>query len=289
MIIDAHQHIWDLDRAEYPWLGPGMGELHRTVEFPELAPTLRESGIEGTVLVQAADNAEDTGLMLDVAARYPEIVAVVAWAPLDRPDLLPAHLEALRRSPIVAGIRVLIHEREPGWLAQAEVDRGLAELVRADLPFDFVTAGPAALAELPGIGSRHPDLRIVIDHLGKPPIGRGQAERAEWRGLLAEAAANPLTCAKVSGLYSSAGDLGEWTVDGVRPFVEDALDLFGADRLMYGGDWPISVLAGGYERTWTAVTEILAGLSPSERTAILGGTAARFYRIPAVVMAGGDA
>jgi L-fuconolactonase len=281
VIIDAHQHVWDLDRADYPWLGPGMGDLHRTVTFEELAPTLGRLGVDGTVLVQAADNAEDTRLMLDVAARHPEVVGVVAWAPLDRPDELPDHLAALRRSPLVVGVRVLIHEREPDWLAQPHVDRGLAELARADLPFDFVTSGPAALAELPGIGARHPDLRIVIDHLGKPPIGQGSAERAAWRSLLADAAANPRTAAKLSGLYSSVGDLADWTVDGVRPFVEDALELFGPDRLLYGGDWPVSLLAGGYERTWAAVTEIVGALSPAERTAILGGTAASVYRLPA--------
>jgi L-fuconolactonase len=279
VILDAHQHVWDLERAEYPWLGPGMGELHRTLRFEELAPTLRALGVDGTVLVQAADNREDTELMLDVAARHPEVVGVVAWAPLDRPDELPEYLEGLRRSPLVVGVRVLIHEREGGWLAQPPMDRGLAELARSDLAFDFVTASPAALAELPGIGARHDDLRIVVDHLGKPPIGGNSEERAEWRSLLAEAARNPRTHAKLSGLYSSVGDLADWTVDGVRPFVEDALDLFGPDRLLYGGDWPVSLLAGGYERTWAAVTEIVAGLSATERAAILGGTAELFYRI----------
>ncbi|WP_227497133.1 amidohydrolase family protein [Planctomonas psychrotolerans] len=280
MILDAHQHVWDLDRADYPWLGPGMGDLHRTVGFDELAPTLRALGVDGTVLVQAADNAADTTLMLDVAARHPEVVGVVAWAPLDRPDELPAHLDELTRSSLVVGVRTLIHEREPDWLAAPHVDRGLGILADALLPFDFVTSGPRALAELPAIGRRHPDLRIVIDHLGKPPIGGGSAERAEWRSLLTEAAANPLTVAKLSGLYSSVGDLASWTPDGIRPFVDDALEVFGAERLMYGGDWPISLLAGGYERTWRAMTGIVDTLSPTEQGAILGGTAQDFYRIP---------
>ena len=279
MIIDAHQHVWDLDRADYAWMGPGLGDIHRTIEFSELAPTLQRLGIGGTVLVQAADNAADTELMLDVASQEPLVKAVVAWAPLDDPDALPEWLETLKARPIVAGIRVLIHERPPRWIEQPAVDEGLALLARHGLSLDFPTAGPEALAELPGLGARHPELRLVVDHLGKPPIGGTEEDRVRWRELLAEAAANPLTNAKLSGLYSSVGALDSWTMDQVRPFVHDALELFGAERLMYGGDWPVSVLAGGYERTWDALTAILSELSADERAAILGGTAARLYRI----------
>lgn len=279
MIIDAHQHVWDVDRASYDWMGPGLGEINRTVEFDELAPTLERLGVGGTVLVQAADNAADTDLMLEVASREALVQAVVAWAPLDDPAALEARLEWLLARPVVAGIRVLVHERQPRWLERPAVDRGLSLLAESGLAFDFPTAGFAALAELPGIGARHAGLRVVIDHLGKPPIGGTADDRAQWRRLLAGAAANPLTHAKLSGLYSSVGAIGSWTVDGVRPFVHDALELFGAERLMYGGDWPISLLAGGYERTWGALHTILAELGAHERDAILGGTAARFYRI----------
>ena len=279
MIIDAHQHVWDLDRAEYDWMGPGLGDIHRTVKFAELTPTLERLGIGGTVLVQAADNAADTELMLDVAAREPLVRAVVAWAPLDDPLALAPRLDYLLTRPVVSGIRMLVHERPPRWIEQPAVDRGLSLLSGSGLSLDFPTSGLAALGELPGVGSRHPDLRIVVDHLGKPPIGGTADDRARWRALLAEVAANPLTYAKVSGLYSSVGGLDSWTVDDVRPFVHDALDLFGADRLMYGGDWPISELAGGYERSWDAMSTILSEVSADERDAILGITATRCYRI----------
>ena len=282
MILDTHVHVWDPARADYPWLGPGMGDLARAIGLDELTPTLHRLGVEGVVLVQASDNAEDTELMLETAARHPEVVGIVAWAPLDRPDDLPDHLARLAPSIRVVGIRNLIHEREPGWLLGPDTDRGLAELARWQYPLDFVTSGPAALAELPVLGRRHPDLDIVIDHLGKPPIGGTAEEHVEWRRLLAEAATNPRTHAKLSGLYSATGDLGAWTVEQVRPFVEDALELFGADRLMYGGDWPVSVMAGGYDRTWAAMTELLAPLSPTERDAILGRTAELFYAIDTI-------
>ncbi|MDQ4137662.1 MAG: amidohydrolase family protein, partial [Actinomycetota bacterium] len=158
MILDAHVHVWDPGRADYPWLGSGMGDLARAIGPDELAPTLTRLGVQGVVLVQASDNAEDTAVMLETVEQHPQVVGVVAWAPLDRPDELPEHLARLARSRRVVGIRNLIHEREPGWLLRPDTDRGLAELARWQFPLDFVTSGPAALAELPVLGRRHPDL-----------------------------------------------------------------------------------------------------------------------------------
>ena len=277
MIIDAHLHVWDLDRARYPWLTPEIGSLHRSIGFDEIAPVLRERGIDGVVLVQASDEAEDTEVMLATAAEHPEIVGVVAWSPLDDPERLRADLERFAADPLVVGLRNLVHEHPPEWLDRPEVEEGFAALAAFGVPLDFPTAAPAALAALPGIGARHPDLRIVIDHLGKPPIGGDADERAAWHRLIAECARNPFTVAKVSGLYAARGPLDAWTVDAVRPFVNDALDLFGPERLMYGGDWPIADLAGGYARTWAALGEILGGLTPTEHDAVFADTARRVY------------
>jgi L-fuconolactonase len=279
VIIDAHMHIWDLDRAEYSWLGPSLGELNRTIVFDEIAPTLAASGIDGSILVEAADNAEDTELMLDAARRHPEIVAVVAYAALDDAARLPARLEYLAAQPIVRGIRNLFQAHPREWATSPDVDRGIGILAAAGLPLDFVTDDPAPLAELPGMLKRHPDLSIVIDHLGKPPIGGTSEQYSAWRELLAAVARDPRVYAKVSGLYSAVGKKSDWTTAAVRPFFEDALELFGPDRLMYGGDWPVAILAGGYERTWAAITELVASLSSSERNAILGGSAQKFYQI----------
>ncbi|MEO8263407.1 MAG: amidohydrolase family protein [Pseudolysinimonas sp.] len=277
MNVDAHLHVWDPERAEYSWLGPELSPIDRAVPFDEIAPTLARLGVDGVVLVQAADNAADTRLMLDTAAVHPEVVGVVAWVPLDEPDVVPAQLEALRENRLVRGIRNLFHARPLEWATSPPVDRGIALVAAADLTLDFVTGSPVALGDLPAIAERHPGLRLVIDHLGKPPIGGGDDERREWRRLLAAAAANPLTHAKLSGLYASVGALDSWTEEAVRPFVDDALELFGPDRLMWGSDWPIAVLAGGYERVREAIDGLLSSLSDSERGAILGDTARRFY------------
>ncbi|MGW0817438.1 amidohydrolase family protein [Streptomyces viridiviolaceus] len=284
-VIDAHQHVWDPGRAPYDWLGPAMAPIDRAMGFADARPVLGAAGVTATVLVQAADNDADTDHMLATAAAHPEAVAVVAWVPLDAPDRARTRLAALRRDPHVVGVRALVHEKsDPDWILRADVGEGLSLLAEAGLAFDYVTSSPEALVHVPELAGRHPGLRLVVDHLGKPPVGGGPGDRAGWRKLIAAAARHPQVHAKVSGLYSARGPLDSWTTDGVRPFVEDALELFGPDRLMYGGDWPISLLAGGYERTWEACMELLAPLSTDAREAVLGGTAARFYRIDATLL-----
>ena len=236
--------------------------------------------MERTVLVQSADNEADTDFMFEVAAAHPEIAAVVGWVPLDDPAAVAERLPVLRSNPVFAGIRNLIHTKpDPDWLLRPEVDESLGILAARDIPFDVVSVLPRHLEHVPTLSERHPDLRMVIDHLSKPPIGAGNDE--PWRSLIARAAENPNVYAKVSGLYPAMGDLATWTAEDIRPYLEVAFELFGADRLMFGGDWPISVLAGGYVRVWEELNHVFDELSPDDRAAILGGTAAAFYRIPA--------
>ena len=278
IVIDAHQHVWDLAGARYDWLGPELAPIDQTMRFAELKPSLARAGVDATVLVQSADNDEDTALMLDVAASNPEIVAVVAWAPLDRPKDSGARLESFRGNSLVVGIRNLIHTiPDAQWLLRPDVDESLGLLEEAGLSFDLVSVLPEHLALVPTLVRRHPRLRIVIDHLAKPPIGLD--DREPWWTLIQQAAASPTVYAKVSGLYSAAGDSGSWSPDTIRPYLHRALECFGADRLMYGGDWPISVLSGGYDRVWDGLTVLFDELSDADRTRILGETAMEFYRI----------
>jgi L-fuconolactonase len=278
IVIDAHQHVWDPARARYDWLGPELAPIDGVMMFAELKPSLARAGVDATVLVQSADNDEDTALMLDVAAANPEIVAVVAFAPLDRPAETAARLERFRGNSLIVGVRNLIHNNpDPQWLLRPDVDEGLGLLEDNGLSFDLVAVLPEHLALVPALVERHPRLRIVIDHLAKPPIGLAASE--PWWSLIEQAAASPTVYAKVSGLYSAAGDSASWTPDTIRPYLHHALDCFGADRLMYGGDWPISVLSGGYDRVWDGLTVLFDELPNADRARILGTTALEFYRI----------
>jgi L-fuconolactonase len=288
VIIDAHQHVWDLERAAYDWLGPELAPIDRTFSFEESRDALRRAGVTASVLVQAADNDEDTELMLETAARCPEVVGVVAYVPLADPDRAKERLAELRRSPLVVGVRNLIHDLpDADWLLRPDVDRGLSVIERAGVAFDLVSVLPRHLEHATTIAKRHPSLRIVIDHLSKPPIG-GE-DREPWWTLIEEAAANPLVYGKISGLYGTVGGPAAWTTDAIRPFFDRALEVFGPDRLMYGGDWPVSITAGGYDRVWGGLSPLIDELSPDEREAILATTAYAFYRLDDKLLAAASA
>lgn len=277
-IIDAHQHVWDPTRGDYGWLDQEPASINRAIELDELLPELREAGVDRVVQVQSADHTDDTELMRASAAAHGEVAAIVAYAPLDRPDEAARFAESWRDDSLIVGVRNLIHNiPDPDWLLRPEVDEGLGVLEREGLTFDLVAVLPRHLELVPIISERHPALRIVIDHLGKPPIGGDSRE--EWSGLIAAAAENPNVFGKVSGLYSSTGDPAAWTTEQIAPFFDHAVDVFGPERLMYGGDWPISLVAGGYARVWRGLQPLFDRLDPSARQGVLGGTAADFYRI----------
>ncbi|MEU6414280.1 amidohydrolase family protein [Microbispora sp. NPDC046933] len=276
-VIDAHQHFWNLETGSYPWLTPEAGPIFRTFEPEELIPQLAEAGVDHTVLVQAMDSYADTDAMLAQADAYDFVAAVVGWVPLERPDEAAQALERYRRHPKFAGVRHLIHDDpDPDWLLRDAVIEGLGVLAEAGLPFDVVAVLPRHLEHVPVLAERIPGLRMVIDHLAKPPIKDKGWE--PWAGLLARAAECPQVYAKVSGL-NTAADPESWTAGDLRPYVDHAMELFGPERLMFGGDWPVSILAGDYATVWRETNVLLAGLSEADRAAVLGGTAARFYRI----------
>jgi L-fuconolactonase len=278
-IIDAHQHVWDLDRAEYAWLGPEAGVLYRSFGMDDVAPEFEAAGVTGTVLVQSADDDDDTEHMFAIADAAPIVLGIVGYVPLHEPDRAAERLAELAQRPLFCGVRNLIHDRpDPHWLLRHDVDEGLSLLERAGVPFDVVGVLPEHLEAVLMISERHPDLDIVIDHLNKPPIGL--ADHEPWASLMTRVAANPRVRGKVSGLYSAVGDPAGWTVDAIRPIFDHVLEAFGPDRLMYGGDWPVSLIAGGYSRVWSGIEQLLGGLDPADRDRILADTARTFYQLP---------
>ncbi|WP_396667235.1 amidohydrolase family protein [Microbacterium sp. R86528] len=288
-VIDAHQHVWDPARAEYAWLGPELAPINTAMSFEGVAPELQACGVGYTVQVQSADNAQDTALMRASAAAHPEVVGVVGYAPLDDAAAAEATLNSWADDSLMVGVRILIHNKpDPDWLLRSDVADGLAMLQERNLTFDVVAELPRHLEIVPILAERFPDLRMVIDHLGKPPVGLDGSE--PWHTLIAEAAACPNVYGKVSGLYSATGELSSWTTDTIRPSFERAVEVFGARRLMYGGDWPVSILAGGYTRVWNGLKPLFDSVSEQEREWMLGRTAAHFYRLdPQRFAAGQDA
>jgi L-fuconolactonase len=275
--IDTHQHFWDLQAVAYPWLTPAAGPIYRTFTPEELDPQRRAAGIDATVLVQSANSYADTDSMLRQAATHPWIAAVIGWVPLLEPVEAAAALDRYTQYAKFKGIRHLIHdERDPDWVVQPPVFEGLQQLADRRLIFEVVAVFPNHLRHVPALAERFPHLTLVIDHLAKPPIKAGQIE--PWAGQLAAAARYPNVYAKVSGL-NTAADPAHWSADDLLPYINHAIDCFGADRLMFGSDWPVCILAGDYARVWQETNRALAGRSPAEVEAILGGTAARVYSI----------
>ncbi len=284
MIIDSHQHFWDLDRVEYPWLVPAYGPIFRSFHPAELEPQLRASGVDRTVLVQSANSFADTDAMLDLAATHDWIGAVVGWVPLEDPAAAARALdERLALQPRFRGVRHLNHdEADPDWLIRPAVIEGLRVLQSRDLVYEVVAVYPLHLGHVPALARACPDLRIVVDHLGKPPIASG--DLGAWKRDLAAAAAHPNVAAKVSGL-NTAADWATWTAEDLTEAIGHAIDVFGVERLMVGSDWPVAILAGDYQRVWSETGRALdlLGVEGPDRAALLGGTAARMYAI------GGDA
>lgn len=271
--IDAHHHLWDVTSGRYTWPTPAEGTIYRTFTMADLEPDLAASGISGTVLVQTVNTLDDTDSMLEVAARHPVIRGVVGWAPLTDQGALEAVLDA-RQDPVLVGIRHLIHhEPDPEWLVRRDVAAGLATLARRRLAFDVVAVFPAHLGLVPRVADDHPDLTLVIDHLAKPPFR--SAGWDVWKRQLRAAAARPNVLAKVSGLDTAAGP--GWTLDEIRPAIDEAIDAFGPHRLAFGSDWPVCRLVSDYAAVVELVERATSALARDERRSILGGTAIRAY------------
>jgi len=275
-IIDAHQHFWDPRKVDYPWLDPSSDILYRRYEPDDLAPLMSRFGVSQTVLVQSGDSRSDSEYMFDVTSDRTEVAGIVAWVPLDDPSAATSMLDEWKRHDRFVGIRNLIHTREdPDWILRSDVGESLALLEAERVPFDYVAVLARHLDHLPLLCARYPSLDIVIDHLAKPPIGL--EDWSTWEAAISRAADSPQVFAKVSGLYAAGDEPSEWTPDGCRRALDFALNLFGADRLMFGSDWPICEIAGGYDEVVGCLLDLFGELTPTEQTALLGGTATRFY------------
>jgi L-fucono-1,5-lactonase len=274
--IDAHQHFWNLQRNDYPWLTPAQGPIYRTFEPPELEPQIRAAGIERTVLVQAANSYAETDYLLGLANAYEWIGAVIGWVPLLDARGAARILDGkYLLHPKFRGVRHLIHdEPDPDWIVREKALEGLKVLADRRLIFEVVAVYPNHLKHVPLLAERFPALTLVIDHLAKPPIKKKQM--GLWASQLSTAAKYPNVYAKVSGL-NTAADWSTWSAADLKPYIDFAMEQFGAERLMFGSDWPVCMLAGDYGRVWSETRQALAGRPASEVNAILGGTAERVY------------
>ena len=273
-VIDSHHHFWEIDRFDYSWMPEGS-PLATDYGPEELKPLMANAGVDYTVIVQAVSSPDEARWLLELAEDNEFIAGVVGWVDLTDPEV--GHtLDELQQSRCFVGVRhIWESEEDPGWIVNSGAINGLKELARRDLAFDFL-AKPPNLPYIPQVMDQVPDLRAVVDHIAKPLIADHVVE--PWLTDLRKVASiNGVHC-KVSGMITEA-DHQNWTVDDLRPYVHHVLGMFGSDRLMFGTDWPVCTLAGGYEQVVDTAREILGSLSPAAKADVFGGTAARFYRL----------
>jgi len=280
MRVDAHHHLWDLAVRDQPWTRD-LPVLRRSFGLDDLRPALRRHGVDGTVLVQTITVPEETPEFLETARTAPEVLGVVGWVDLTGPDVA-GELRRLRGLPggdRLVGIRHQVQEEpDPRWLVRDDVVAGLRAVEHAGLVYDLLvrTHQLAAAVEVTGT---LPGLRFVLDHAGKPDVANARLD--PWRDAISRLAGRPNVACKLSGLVTEAAP--GWTVDDLRPFAEHVLGAFGPDRVMAGSDWPVCLLAGSYDDVVATTEELLAGLDDAGRAAVLGGTAAHWYRLTARV------
>lgn len=278
-IVDAHQHFWDPDHGDYGWLSGPYAPLRRVFGPADLRPELAAAGVSATVLVQTWGSLDETRTFLALAESADFVAGVVGWVDLTDPAIAAtlAELKAGRGGRFLVGIRHQVHdEPDPDWLGRPDVRRGLAAVADAGLVYDLLLRPrevPAAVAAAAAL----PNLRFVVDHVAKPDIrGGGFAPWAERMRPFA-AHRDHVWC-KLSGMVTEADWTG-WRTDDFRPYVDEALAIFGVDRCLYGSDWPVCRVAGGYQRVIGLVRDCLAGRPAADLARVLGGSAIELYRL----------
>ena len=275
MRIDAHIHFWDTARTPQPWMTEEHAVINRAFGVGDIEPLALHNGIDAVILVQGACLDSDTDDLFDAAATSPLIGAVTAWVDLLAPERVAARLDELQARPKMRAIRHLIHNESDHWIIRPQVLESIALLEERDLILEAPVVYPRHFDDMVVLAERFPGLRLVIDHLGKPPLG--DAEMRKWERELRECAACPNMLAKVSGLNTVLARA--WTSDDFRPAVEIALDCFGSDRLMCGSDWPVALLNGTYDQVWQANVELATAVAGDDAEKLLGENARRIYKI----------
>lgn len=273
MIIDAHQHFWQVERGDYGWLTPDLEPLYRDFMPNDLMPHLHQLGVDGTILVQAAPTTAETKFLLDIAENTPFVLGVVGWTDFAAATVAD-DIAQFASHPKLVGLRPMIQDiADDDWMLCPHLTPAFEAMIKADLTFDALVF-PRHLPKLRQLLSRHPNLRTVIDHAGKPEISHRRFD--DWASDIAIIAEESSAFCKFSGLLTEAGN--DWTKPDIAPYITHVLDHFGPERLVWGSDWPVLNLAADY-REWM---ELAQNMIPngSEKDSVFGLNAVELYRLP---------
>ena len=274
MRIDSHQHFWNYDPKRQGWINEEMMRIRRNFTPGDLYPLLQETKLDGCIAVQADESLRETDFLLDLSNQHDWILGVVGWADLGKDDLDQV-LDQYASQEKLVGFREVLQSKDPRYMLREEFVRGIQKLKERGLAYDLLLF-PQHLEAALDLVKKCPEQRMVIDHLAKPLIKDG--EWKEWKKRIALLAERELIYCKISGMITEA-DWKKWKTEDLLPYLEIVLELFGPERLMYGSDWPVCLVAGEYEQVYRVVEDFTDQLSPSERDRIMGETAAEFYKI----------
>ncbi len=272
-VLDTHHHLWRVARDDYTWMTPDM-PIARDYMPEDLAPLLRQCGVTRTILVQAAPTEAETDFMLEIAARTDFVVGVCGWLDMDSDDF-PARLAHYRQNPLWKSFRPMIESLDdPKWILKPRVLRNLAHAAETGARFEILTR-PAQLPYAVEAVQMTPGLKAVVNHISKPDMGRGMWE--PWASQIAEYHELPDVYCKLSGMVTEAGDT--WTPSTLAPYVDHVLDVFGPDRVMFGSDWPVALLAAdSYGTVINALRSVIgAQLDAVAQRKLFHDNGARFY------------
>jgi L-fuconolactonase len=275
MRIDAHQHFWIYNSAEYAWIDDSMSALRRDFLPEDLQPQLSAGGFRGSVTVQTRQTLEETRWLLELAERYSSVLGVVGWVDLQSTDVR-SQLKLFANKTKLVGVRHIVQsEPDDRFLLRPDFLRGIAVLEEFDLAYDILIY-PRHLAVACEFVERFPRQRFVLDHLAKPMIKIGEIDT--WAQGIRRLAAFPNVFCKLSGLVTEA-DWQKWKPEQIDPYLAVAFEAFGPDRLMIGSDWPVCLVAASYDRAMRAVTNYLDRHWPQSHEAVLGGNAKKLWRL----------
>ena len=274
MRIDAHQHFWIYNHADYVWMGPEHRSLRRDFTADDLEPLLDSVDFDGSIAVQARQMIKETEWLLEIADRKQRVFGVVGWLDLCS-EQISDQIDEFARRPELCGVRHVVHdEPDDDFMLRKDFRRGISLLESADLTYDLLIF-PRHLSRSIDLVDEFPNQPFVVDHIAKPPIAAGDMDG--WDSDIRTLAERENVFCKLSGMVTEAGQ--SWSSSDFVPYIDVIVDAFGPDRLMIGSDWPVSTLRGEYQDVMRVVLDYVENLSQPERDAICGETCRAFYGV----------
>lgn len=273
MTLDAHQHFWQFEPVRDAWISAEMAELRRDFLPADLAPVLQQNGMDGCVAVQADQSETETRFLLDLAAQNPFIRAVVGWVDL-RADEVEARLEYWSQFPRLRGVRHILQGEPPAFMLDPAFLRGIRALGKKGLTYDILVF-PRHLRTVRVFLQKFENQKFILDHAGKPYLKKGLI--VQWKKDMQNLARHENLWCKVSGLVTEA-NWKDWKAADFRPYLDVVFEAFGSQRVVYGSDWPVCLLAASYAEQKALLADYMASFSPSEQAAFWGGNGADFYQ-----------